>query len=164
VIIVGSGAGGGTLAHRLAPSGKRVLILERGDWLPREIENWDATAVFVNNRYVSEDTWYDEDGNAQHLIPRDIYMKNDIPVAGCAHQAGTARFGTDPTSSVLDANCSPRAGQPLRRRHELLPEHRGSEPGPNRNGQCPARRRPPAVAAQLASRVVPSRQSQRGSQ
>jgi choline dehydrogenase-like flavoprotein len=62
VIIVGSGAGGGTLAHRLAPSGKRVLILERGDWLPREIENWDPTAVFVDNRYVSKDTWYDQDG------------------------------------------------------------------------------------------------------
>ncbi|WP_116951022.1 GMC oxidoreductase [Jiangella endophytica] len=62
VIIVGSGAGGGTLAHRLAPSGRRVLILERGDWLPREIENWDATAVFVDNRYVSADTWYDGDG------------------------------------------------------------------------------------------------------
>ena len=60
VIIVGSGAGGGTLAHRLAPSGKRVLILERGDWLPREIENWDAEAVFVDNRYVSTDTWYDQ--------------------------------------------------------------------------------------------------------
>ena len=56
VIIVGSGAGGGTLAHRLAPSGKRVLILERGDWLPREPENWDAEAVFVDNRYVSPDT------------------------------------------------------------------------------------------------------------
>jgi choline dehydrogenase-like flavoprotein len=64
VIIVGSGAGGGTLAHRLAPSGKRVLILERGDWLPREIENWDAAAVFVDNRYVSKDTWYDEQGAA----------------------------------------------------------------------------------------------------
>jgi choline dehydrogenase-like flavoprotein len=64
VIIIGSGAGGGTLAHRLAPSGKRVLILERGDWLPREIENWDAEAVFADNRYVSEDTWYDKDGKA----------------------------------------------------------------------------------------------------
>ena len=62
VIIIGSGAGGGTLAHRLGPSGKRVLILERGDWLPREIENWDATAVFVDNRYVSPDTWYDQNG------------------------------------------------------------------------------------------------------
>ena len=64
VIIIGSGAGGGTLAHRLAPSGKRVLILERGDWLPREPENWDATSVFVDNRYVSDDTWYDKDGKA----------------------------------------------------------------------------------------------------
>ena len=64
VIIVGSGAGGGTLAHRLAPSGKRVLILERGDWLPREPQNWDATAVFVDNRYVSTDTWYDKAGKS----------------------------------------------------------------------------------------------------
>lgn len=62
VIIIGSGAGGGTLAYRLAPSGKRILILERGDWLPREVQNWDATAVFVDNRYVSPDTWYDKDG------------------------------------------------------------------------------------------------------
>jgi choline dehydrogenase-like flavoprotein len=64
VIIVGSGAGGGTLAHTLAPTGKRVLVLERGDWLPREIENWDAEAVFVDNRYVSADTWYDGSGKA----------------------------------------------------------------------------------------------------
>ncbi len=62
VIIIGSGAGGGTLAGHLAPSGKRILIIERGDWLPREIENWDADEVFVKNRYVSADTWYDEQG------------------------------------------------------------------------------------------------------
>ena len=60
VIIIGSGAGGGTLARHLAPSGKRILILERGDWLPREPSNWSAHDVFVDNRYVSEDTWYDE--------------------------------------------------------------------------------------------------------
>ena len=64
VIIVGSGAGGGTLAHRLAPSGKRVLVLERGDWLPREVQNWDAEAVFVDNRYISKDTWFDSEGKA----------------------------------------------------------------------------------------------------
>ena len=62
VIIVGSGAGGGTLARQLAPSGKSILILERGDWLKREAENWDAEAVFVQNRYVSPDTWYDRSG------------------------------------------------------------------------------------------------------
>jgi choline dehydrogenase-like flavoprotein len=41
----------------------------------------------------------------EHLIPRNIYMKTDIPIAGCAHQAGTCRFGTDPKTSVLDKNC-----------------------------------------------------------
>src|SRR5436190_16973137 len=64
IIIIGSGAGGGTLARHLAPSGKRILLLERGDWLPRELENWDADSVFVKNRYVSPDTWYDKDGKA----------------------------------------------------------------------------------------------------
>src|SRR5262245_65893029 len=62
VIIVGSGAGGGTLARCLAPSGKSILILERGDWLKREAENWDATEVFEHNRYVSPETWYDRNG------------------------------------------------------------------------------------------------------
>ena len=62
VIIIGSGAGGGTMARHLAPSGKRVLVLERGGWLPREPANWLAQDVFVDNRYVSPDTWYDADG------------------------------------------------------------------------------------------------------
>src|SRR5262249_30810533 len=43
--------------------------------------------------------------NPDHLIHRFAYMKNEIPVAGCAHQAGTARFGTDPATSVLDVDC-----------------------------------------------------------
>ena len=64
VIIIGSGAGGGTLAHRLAPSGKRILLLERGGWLPREPQNWRAESVFVDNRYVSPDTWHYSDGSA----------------------------------------------------------------------------------------------------
>lgn len=62
VVIIGTGAGGGTLAYRLAPSGKRILLLERGPFLPREKQNWDAQAVFVENRYVSPDTWYDKHG------------------------------------------------------------------------------------------------------
>ena len=64
VIIVGTGAGGGTLARHLAPSDKRILLLERGDWLPREPSNWLAQDVFVDNRYVSEETWYDENGRS----------------------------------------------------------------------------------------------------
>ncbi len=62
VIIIGTGAGGGTLAHALAPSGKKILLLERGDFLPRESENWDPDPVFVQGRYISKDTWYDPDG------------------------------------------------------------------------------------------------------
>jgi choline dehydrogenase-like flavoprotein len=62
VIIIGSGAGGGTLARQLAPSGKEILILERGDWLKREALNWDVAAVFEHNRYISPETWYDRDG------------------------------------------------------------------------------------------------------
>lgn len=62
IIIIGSGAGGGTLAAHLAPSGKKILLLERGDWLKREKENWSATSVFVENRYISPETWTDQAG------------------------------------------------------------------------------------------------------
>ncbi len=60
VIIIGTGAGGGTLAYHLAPSGKRILLLERGDFLAREKQNWDVNAVFVENRYISKDIWHDD--------------------------------------------------------------------------------------------------------
>jgi choline dehydrogenase-like flavoprotein len=62
VIIVGTGAGGGTLASVLAPSGKRILLLERGDFLRREKENWDPAPVFIDGRYISREAWYDADG------------------------------------------------------------------------------------------------------
>jgi len=62
VIIIGSGAGGGTLARHLAPSGKSILMLERGDWLKREQQNWDVEEVFMKNRYVPKETWYDRIG------------------------------------------------------------------------------------------------------
>jgi choline dehydrogenase-like flavoprotein len=61
VIIIGSGAGGGTLAHALAEAGKEILLLERGDYLPREMDNWDPGAVFIDGKYQSVETWYDAD-------------------------------------------------------------------------------------------------------
>ena len=61
IIIIGSGAGGGTLAHRLAPSGKSILILERGDYIPREMDNWSPQAVFVDEKYHADETWFDKD-------------------------------------------------------------------------------------------------------
>ncbi len=66
VIIIGTGAGGGTLAHRLAPSGKRILLLERGDYVPREKENWDTKAVVLEGRYGAKEEWRDKDGKKFH--------------------------------------------------------------------------------------------------
>lgn len=71
IIIIGTGAGGGTIARQIAASGKRVLILERGDFLPRERENWDAKAVFADKRYLSKERWYDK--NDQPFEPYTHY-------------------------------------------------------------------------------------------
>lgn len=66
VIIIGSGAGGGTLAYRLATTGKRILLLERGEYVPRERENWDSHAVVVEGRYNITEGWRDRDGREFH--------------------------------------------------------------------------------------------------
>lgn len=66
IIIIGTGAGGGTLAWKLAPTGKRILLLERGQFLPREKENWLSRSVLLENRYKAHETWYDRDGKAFH--------------------------------------------------------------------------------------------------
>lgn len=67
VIIIGTGAGGGTLAYRLAPSGKKILILERGAFLPQEKANWDTVEVYQKDRYHTSEVWYDDrDGSKIH--------------------------------------------------------------------------------------------------
>lgn len=66
VIIIGSGPGGATLAHRLAPTGKKILILERGGYLRRETANWSSEEVFVKARYQSRETWYGGGGETFH--------------------------------------------------------------------------------------------------
>src|SRR5271165_4812383 len=66
VIIIGTGAGGGTLAHALAPTGKRVLLLERGDYVRREKANWDPKLVNVEGRYQTKETWTDSQGKPLH--------------------------------------------------------------------------------------------------
>jgi choline dehydrogenase-like flavoprotein len=66
VIIIGSGAGGGTLAYRLAPSGKRILILERGDFVAREKDNWSTHAVNVLGKYQTKEQWLDAGGKPLH--------------------------------------------------------------------------------------------------
>ena len=66
VVIVGSGMGGGTLAWGLAQRGIDTLVLERGEVLPREPQNWSPEAVFLERRYKPDETWLDDDGNEFH--------------------------------------------------------------------------------------------------
>jgi choline dehydrogenase-like flavoprotein len=66
VIIIGTGAGGGTLAHTLGRAGRKILVLDRGPFLPREKENWDTTQVFLKNRYHTKEVWTDKHGKDLH--------------------------------------------------------------------------------------------------
>ena len=66
IIIVGSGPGGATTAWKLARTGKRILLIERGDYLKRERENWDSQAVFVDARYQAPETWHGANGDTFH--------------------------------------------------------------------------------------------------
>lgn len=62
VVIVGAGVGGGAMANRLAATGARVLMVERGNYLPREADNWSVKAVFHDRKYTAKETWRDRDG------------------------------------------------------------------------------------------------------
>ena len=86
VVIIGSGAGGGTLArHLMEHSQLRVLVIERGDFLPQERENWDAEAVMQKGRYVSTDPWLDKHGKP--FQPGSHYF-----VGGATKMYGAAHF------------------------------------------------------------------------
>ena len=85
VIIIGTGAGGGTLAYHLAPSGKRILILERGDYVPREKGNWDPKIVNVDGHYNTKEGWLDKDG-------KDLHPHTNYNVGGNTKFYGAALF------------------------------------------------------------------------
>lgn len=71
LIIIGTGAGGGTVLHELASTGKKILVLERGEFLPREKPNWSPTEVYQNQRYYTKEQWCDKDGKVLH--PQTCY-------------------------------------------------------------------------------------------
>jgi choline dehydrogenase-like flavoprotein len=103
VIIVGSGAGGGTVALQLAATGKRVLLLERGGYLPRERQNWDADAVFVQGRYQAKETWHGRDGEAFHPGLHYFVGGNTKVYGGALFRLRKEDFGT----LVLNDGVSP---------------------------------------------------------
>ena len=89
VVIIGTGAGGGTLGHRLATSGAKVLWLERGPFLPRERDNWETQAVFVRGKYLAPEVWYDGHG-------RDFQPEVNYYVGGNTKFYGAALFRLRP--------------------------------------------------------------------
>ena len=84
-IVIGTGAGGGTLALHLAQAGKKILILERGPFMPQEKLNWDTSAVFLDNRYHTKEVWQDKNGKDLH--PQQAYF-----VGGQTKVYGAAMF------------------------------------------------------------------------
>ena len=158
VIIIGSGAGGGTLARHLAPSGKRILILERGGWLPRELENWDAEEVFMKNRYVPKETWYDKRGQGlpagRALLGRgrdQALRRGPLPPApGGLRRAQALRRRLPGLADLLR-----RDGAVLHQGGAALPGARRPRGGPHRApGQrpLPVPRRLPRAAHPAAAR------------
>jgi choline dehydrogenase-like flavoprotein len=85
VIIIGTGAGGGTLARALAPSGKRILLIERGERIRREKENWNVRAVQLEGRYQTKEIWRDEHG-------QDLHPHTNYCVGGNTKFYGAALF------------------------------------------------------------------------
>ena len=85
VIIIGTGAGGGTLLHKLAPSGKKILVLERGDYVKREKDNWSPTAVNLHGKYQTKEHWKDKDG-------KDLHPHTNYYVGGNTKFYGAALF------------------------------------------------------------------------
>jgi choline dehydrogenase-like flavoprotein len=82
VIVIGSGAGGGTLTHALAPTGKRILLLERGDFLPREPRNWDSKSVWLDLRYRNSGKWTDADTGKEFTPKQHYYVGGNTKVYG----------------------------------------------------------------------------------
>jgi choline dehydrogenase-like flavoprotein len=82
VIVIGSGAGGGTLTHALAPTGKRILLLERGDFLPREIDNWSPKAIWADGKYHNSGEWTDADTGEKFAPKQNYYVGGNTKFYG----------------------------------------------------------------------------------
>lgn len=72
IIIIGTGAGGATLAHALAPTGKSILVLERGQFLVRSKDNWDPEQVFRREIYHTPEKWLTREG--KEFRPGQAYL------------------------------------------------------------------------------------------
>jgi choline dehydrogenase-like flavoprotein len=103
IIIIGTGMGGGTLAWVLRDSGANVLLLERGDYLPSEPQNWQVNAVFHQKRYKPDEQWHDAHNGGTFQPGVHYFVGGNTKVYGAAlprlrredfgaleHEGGTA--------------------------------------------------------------------------
>ena len=86
IIIIGTGAGGGTILSKLKDSGKKILVLERGAFLPQEKQNWDTKAVFQEERYHTKEVWKTNHGK------EDLHPGTGYWVGGNTKVYGAALF------------------------------------------------------------------------
>jgi choline dehydrogenase-like flavoprotein len=82
VIVIGSGAGGGTVTYALAAHRARILLLERGGWLPREPENWSPAATWLDGRYRNSGQWIDADTGKRFTPKQHYYVGGNTKVYG----------------------------------------------------------------------------------
>ena len=149
VIIIGTGAGGGTLAHRLAPSGKRILLLERGGYLPREPENWDCEEVF-RKRALPDRARSGSTRTARSSSPTSsttsaaTRSSTARSCSACASATSARSATTADLARVADLLRRPRAL--LRRGRAALPRARRARRGPDRAARARARSPYPAVS------------------
>ena len=94
IAIVGSGMGGATLAHAIRDSGARVLVVERGDFLPCEDANWSPVEVFQRRRYKNAEKWYDGSTGRPFGPGVHYYVGGNTKVYGaCRHASGRRTSG-----------------------------------------------------------------------
>jgi choline dehydrogenase-like flavoprotein len=111
VIIIGSGAGGGTLAYRLAPSGKRILVLERGDFVAREKDNWSTHAVNVLGKYQTKEQWLDAGAIVQKRVR--IGAADDRPMRPASSASARPAAAVSPAWPLTVSSLGHANGLPM---------------------------------------------------
>ncbi|MFJ8019160.1 hypothetical protein [Streptomyces sp. NPDC096311] len=124
VIVVGTGAGGGTIGHRLVPTGKRILLPERGDHLPRERDHRDSTAVFVQGKHRAPEFRFDKHGEAESVT--SVVARGSVNSAVLPPRSASDRHPQGP------ANSSDVVGLHYMRHNNLAPRAVSEEPNDTR--------------------------------
>ena len=156
IAIIGSGMGGSTLAHAIRDNGARVLVVERGDFLPREPDNWSPAEVFQRHRYKNAEKWYDGTTGRPFAPGVHYYVGGNTKVYGaCLPRFRAQDFqeikhhdGISPAWPVSYADMEPFYGE-AERMYQVHGEVGGDLTDPPRSTDFPfpALDHEPAVAA-----------------